>query len=88
MVIRSRKSKMDRRHNDQKKTTIYKTSHRKQQSTKHHTENNDLQNITQKTKDRATRIQYKPGVYSCVLKGQAVFAQHVTPVALLMLQTR
>jgi hypothetical protein len=40
---------MDRRHNDQKKTTIYKTSHRKQRSPRHHTENNDLQNITQKT---------------------------------------
>ena len=108
---------MDRRHNDQKKTTIYKTSHRKQRSprhhtenndlqnitqkttiyktlhrkqrsTKHHTENNDLQNITQKTKDRATRIQLKLGVYSCVLKSQAVLAQHVTPIALLLLQTR
>ena len=62
------------RQNITQKTTIYKTSHRKQQSTKHHTENNDLQNITQKTKDRATRTQLKLGVYSGVLKGQAVLA--------------
>ena len=41
MIIRFRKSKKNRQHNDQKK---------KEKRT-----NNDLQNITQKTKDRATR---------------------------------
>jgi hypothetical protein len=42
---KSRKSKKDRQHNDQKKKT-----------------ENDLQSITQKTKDRATRTPLKPGV--------------------------
>jgi hypothetical protein len=41
-VIRIRKSKIDRQHNDQKK---------KEKRT-----NNDLQNTTYKTKDRATQV--------------------------------
>jgi hypothetical protein len=49
--------------NTTQKTTIYKTTHRKQRSTKHHTEQIDLQNTTQKTtiyktphrKDRSTK---------------------------------
>jgi hypothetical protein len=49
-VIRFRKSKKNRQHNDQKKT---------EKRT-----NNDLQNITQKTKDRVTRTPLKPGVNS------------------------
>jgi hypothetical protein len=47
-VTRSHKSKKDRQHNDQKK--------------KDTRTNNDLQNITQKTKDLATQISEKPGV--------------------------
>ena len=42
-VIRIRKSKKDRQHNGQKKTMT----------------NNDLQSITQKTKDRVTRTSPK-----------------------------
>ena len=51
--------------------------------------NNDLQNITQKTKDRATRAPLKPGVDSVVPEGErgrAVPAPIVTPVVLLYLQ--
>ena len=48
-VIRSRKSKMDRQYN----------GHRKMNRT-----NNDLQNITQKINDRATRTPLNPGVNS------------------------
>jgi len=44
-VIRSRKSEMDRQYNGQKK--------------KDKKRNNDLQNITQKIKDRATRTALK-----------------------------
>jgi hypothetical protein len=48
-VIRIRKLK-DRQHNDQKK--------------KDKRTNNDLQNITHKTKDRVTRTPLKPGANS------------------------
>ena len=51
-VIRSIKSKKDRHHNGQKKkgqTTIYKTDNTLAKRT-----NNDLQNTTGETKDRAT----------------------------------
>ena len=44
--------------------------------------NNDLQNITQKTKDRATRAPLKPEGE----RGRAVPAPIVTPVVLLYLQ--
>ena len=47
-VIRIRKWKKDRRHNCQKK--------------KDKRTNNDLQNITHKTKDRVTRTPLKAGV--------------------------
>ena len=43
--------------------------------------NNDVQNITQKNKHRATRAI--PGVNLGVRKGLAIPAQHVTPVVLL-----
>ena len=46
-VSRSRKWKMDRQYNDQKKKNIRT--------------NNDLQNITQKIKDRVVRTQQKCG---------------------------
>jgi len=47
VVIRSSKSKKDRQHNGQKKK--YKRT------------NNDIQNITNKTKDRVTRTPLKTG---------------------------
>ena len=56
-VIRIRKSKKNRQYNGQKKRDK-KT-------------NNDLQNTTQKTKDRATLIHYKPEVNSDVPEGYA-----------------
>jgi hypothetical protein len=46
--------------------------------------NNDLQNITQKTKDRATRSPIKTGGAP---KGLAVPAPLVTPVVLLLNNT-
>ena len=49
-IIRSNKSKKDRQHNDQKKG-VKKT-------------NNDLKNITPKTKDWATQTPLKPVVNS------------------------
>ena len=45
--------------------------------------NNDLQNITQKTKDRATRTPLKPGVNSGAPEEVAVPAPYVTAVVLL-----
>ena len=54
-VIRIRISKKNRQHNDQKKK--YKMT------------NNDLQNIAQKTNDRATRTSLKPEVNSGVPEG-------------------
>ena len=54
-VIRSRKSKKDRQHNDQTK--------------KDNRTNNDLQNITHKTKDPVTRIPIKTGVNSGAQEG-------------------
>ena len=50
--------------------------------------NNDLQNITHKTKDRATRIPLKPGLWSGVPEGWAVPAPYLKPVVLLMSQSR
>jgi hypothetical protein len=41
--------------------------------------NNDLQNITQKTKDRAIRTLLKPAVISCVQETLAVAAPLVEP---------
>ena len=64
-VIRSRKSK-DRQHNSQTK--------------KYNRTNNDLQNITLKTKDRARQTPLITGVNSCALK---VHAPHLAPVMLL-----
>ena len=55
MVIRSSKLKKDRQHNGQKKK--YKRT------------NNDIQNITNKTKDRVTRTPLKPGVNSGAPEG-------------------
>jgi len=54
-VIRIRKLKKDRQHNDQKK--------------KDKRTNNDLQNITNKTKDRVTRTPLKPGANSGAPEG-------------------
>ena len=50
--------------------------------------NNDLQNITEKNKGRATRIPLKPMVISGALEELAVPAKHVAPVVFLLLQTR
>ena len=67
-VIRFRKSKKDRQHNDQTK--------------KNKTTNNDLQNITHKTKDRVTRTPLKTGGElwkvnsSCSTSGTAVTEYH------------
>jgi hypothetical protein len=86
-VIRSRKSKKDRKHKgkvqqDKQRctkhytentmaerkgttglTTMYKTLHRKHNGRKerYNRTNNDVQNITQKTKDRTTRTPQKTG---------------------------
>ena len=65
-VISSRNTK-DRRHNGEKKRDTRT--------------NNDLQNITQKTKDRATRIPQKLGGYP---EGLAVPVPRVSPVGLLL----
>jgi hypothetical protein len=54
-VIRIGKSKKDRQHNGQKK--------------KDKMTNEDLQNTTQKTKNRATRTPKKPGVNSGAPEG-------------------
>ena len=45
--------------------------------------NNVLQNIAQKTKDRATRTSLKPVVYIGASEGKAVPAPHVVLVVLL-----
>jgi len=42
--------------------------------------NNDLQNTTQKNKDRATQTPLKPGVNLGVTEGSAVLASLVAPV--------
>jgi hypothetical protein len=67
-IIRICKSK-DRQHNGQKK--------------KDERTNNDLQNITQKTKDRVTQTPLKHGVNSGAPEGLAVPAPLVTPVVLI-----
>ena len=56
--------------------------------TKRKRTNNDLQSITLKTKNRATRNPLKLGVNSCVPEGLAVHAPHVALVVLLLLQSR
>ena len=48
---------------------------------------NDLQNIKQNTKDRATRTLQKSGVNSGTQEGLAVPAPRVTPVVLLLNDT-
>ena len=68
-VIRIRKSKKGRQHNDQKK--------------KDKRTNNDLQNIAHKTKDRVTRTPLKTGVNSDATEGLAVPAPLVVPVVLI-----
>ena len=72
-VIRSRESKKVRQHNDQKK--------------KDKRINNDLQNITQKIKDRATQILLKPRVNSGGPEGLAVSLPHATAILLLLNDT-
>ena len=54
-IIRIRKSKKNRKHNVHKK--------------KDKRINNDLQNITHRTKDRVTRIPLQTGVNSCAPEG-------------------
>jgi hypothetical protein len=49
--------------------------------------NNDLQNITQKTKNRVTRTLLKPEVTSGFAEGSTVPAPHVTLVVLLLNDT-
>ena len=70
-IIKSRKSKNDGKLNVQKK---------KDQWT-----NNNLQNITQKTKDRVTRTSLKLEVNSCAPEGEQIPASYVSPVMLLYL---
>ena len=48
---------------------------------------NGKQNITQKTKDRATRTPLKQEVTSCAREGLAVPSPRVTPVVLLLNDT-
>jgi hypothetical protein len=67
-VIRSGISKKDKQHNDHTK--------------KDKRTNNDLENIPQKIRDRATRTQ--PRVNSCAPEGLAVPALHAAPVVLLL----
>ena len=57
-VIRIRKSKKDRQHNDQKEKS------KKYKRKKEKITTNDLQNTTQTTNYRATRITLKTGVNS------------------------
>ena len=47
--------------------------------------NNDLPNITQKTKDRAIMIPLKSEVNSGAPEGFAVPVAHLTPIAVLLL---
>ena len=47
-------------------------------------QNNDLQNITQKTNDRTTRTPLKTGVNSCAPEGLAVHSPNMAPVVLLL----
>ena len=47
-------------------------------------DNNNLQNNTHKTKDRATRPPLKTGVNAGAPEGLAVPAPHVTPIVLLL----
>jgi len=49
--------------------------------------NNDLQNTTHKTKDRATRSPLKPGVDTGAPEGLAVPVPLVTPIMLLLNDT-
>ena len=48
--------------------------------------NNDMQNITQKTKNRATRTALKPEVNSGIPEWKEVPVPHVAPVVLLLLR--
>ena len=50
--------------------------------------NNDLQKITQKTKDGAKRTPLKPGLHPSAPEGKSVPEPLVAPVVLLQLQTR
>ena len=56
--------------------------------TKRKRTNNDLQNITHKTKDRVTRTPLKPGENSGAPEGQAVHVPLVVFVMLPLLQAR
>jgi hypothetical protein len=69
-VTSIRKSKTNRQHNGQK--------------TKDKRTNNDLQNITHKTKDRVTWTLLKTGVNSCVPEEKTVPVPLVAPVVLLI----
>jgi hypothetical protein len=68
-IIRINKSK-NSQHNGQKKLEDKRT-------------NNDLQNVTHKTKDWVTRTPQKPGVNLGAPEGYAVSAPLVAPVMLL-----
>ena len=50
--------------------------------------NNDLQIIAQKTKDQVTQTALKTGLNSCAPEGLQIPALRVTPVLLLLSQTR
>ena len=64
---------MDRQHNGQTK--------------KNKMTNKDLQNITQKTKDRATQTPIKTGDELRCSEGKAVAVVHMSTVMLLLLHT-
>jgi hypothetical protein len=73
-VIGSRKSQNDKQYNGQNE--------------KDKRTNNDLLNITQETKDRATRTPLKRGGEHRCSGGVSIPVPHKAPVALLLLQTR
>ena len=50
--------------------------------------NNDLINITQKTKDQATRTQLKPGMNAGSVAGETGHAPQVTPTVLPLMETQ
>jgi len=74
-VIRSRQSKQDRQFNGQMKKNNNKTNY-------------NLQNTTQKIKNRATRTPLKPEVNSGALEGLAVPALLVALIVLHLSQRR
>ena len=90
MVIRRRKANKDRQHNGQKKKDRQHNGQKKKdrqhngQKKMDNRTNNDLQNTTQKTKERATRAPLKLGVNSYAPEGLTVPDPLATPVVVLL----